>query len=185
MYNCCIIRYKPFWLSDNSDLIIKIMEKNKMNIVISVVIFLAVIAVLVFITINNKGEESSLNLGEEKTMQTQELEGLNITIIKEGTGEASKSGDTVAMNYTGKLVDGTVFDSNVDPKFNHVEPFVFTIDGGQVIKGWDVGVAGMKVGEKRILEIKPEYAYGATGAGGIIPPNATITFEVELLEIIK
>ena len=86
------------------------------------------------------------------------------------------------MNYTGKLSDGTVFDSNVDPKFNHVEPFTFNLSAGQVIKGWDTGIVGMKVGEKRVLEIEPAYAYGEQGIGPI-PPNATLIFEVELLAI--
>lgn len=152
-------------------------------------IVIVVVGVLVFITINNNGVDySDSNIVDEKqeNMQnTQQIEGVKITTIQEGNGDVAKSGDTVAMNYTGKLADGTVFDSNVDPKFGHVEAFVFTIDGGMVIKGWDVGVAGMKVGEKRMLEIAPEYAYGSVGAGGVIPPNATISFEVELLEIKK
>jgi peptidylprolyl isomerase len=118
-------------------------------------------------------------------MQNTQQEGVQVTIIKEGSGDVAKSGDTVDMNYTGKLADGTVFDSNVDPKFGHVEPFSFTIGAGEVIQGWEVGVAGMKVGEKRTLIIAPEFAYGATGAGGVIPPNATISFEVELLGIKK
>lgn len=100
-------------------------------------------------------------------------------------GEVAKSGDVVSMNYTGRLVDGTVFDSNVDPKFKHVEPFVFTLGAGQVISGWDKGIVGMKVGEKKTLVISPEDAYGATGAGGVIPPNATLTFDVELVSINK
>jgi FKBP-type peptidyl-prolyl cis-trans isomerase len=93
------------------------------------------------------------------------------------------------MNYTGMLADGTVFDSNIDKKFGHVQPFVFTIGAGQVIPGWDQGVAGMKVGEQRKLEIPPELAYGANGITDpstktvIIPPNATLTFTVELLGI--
>jgi peptidylprolyl isomerase len=163
-------------------------------------IVIIVVGVLVFITINNKGVDYSNSniVGEEQeNMQnTQQTEGVKITIIQEGNGDVAKSGDTVAMNYTGKLADGTVFDSNVDPKFSYINPetgkeghylvpFVFTIDGGMVIKGWDIGVTGMKVGEKRMLEIQPEYAYGSVGAGGVIPPNATISFEVELLEIKK
>lgn len=182
-----------------------------MNKTLSIVVFLAVIAVLVFITINKKEEESmkvtentagldtntmDTNINNEETSPeapatsgaevkpvTKQLAGVKITTLKEGTGAAAKAGDTVAMNYTGVLVDGTVFDSNVDPKFNHVEPFVFTLGAGQVIKGWDVGVDGMKVGEKRKLEIEASYAYGASGAGGVIPPNANLIFEVELLAI--
>ncbi|OGI71394.1 hypothetical protein A3B84_00715 [Candidatus Nomurabacteria bacterium RIFCSPHIGHO2_02_FULL_35_13] len=97
--------------------------------------------------------------------------------------QISKVGDVVSMNYTGTLENGTVFDSNVDPKFGHVEPFVFQLGAGQVIPGWDKGIVGMKVGEKKFLKIPPEDAYGSTGAGRIIPPNATINFEVELLGI--
>ena len=155
------------------------MKESKTSLIISIVIFLAVVAALIFITISgNKTEQKNMD-------NTQQTVGVKTTIIKEGNGDIAKTGDTVAMNYTGKLADGTVFDSNVDPKFNHVQPFEFTIGGGQVIKGWDVGVAGMKVGEKRMLEISPDYAYGATGAGNVIPPNATISFEVELLQIKK
>ncbi len=157
------------------------MKENKMSIVVSVVIFLAVIAILVFFTVN--GDRESKVATVPNTWQT---EGVKITMQREGMGGAAASvGDTVAVNYTGRLADGTVFDSNVDPKFGHVQPFVLTIGSGEVIKGWDVGIAGMKLGEKRALEISPEYAYGASGAGKAIPPNATITFEVELLQIKK
>lgn len=167
--------------------------------IVWVLIVLVVVGGLIYITINNKfnapvvpGEEvEQLGQVEQNTnMQTQEelgqtqgVDGVKIVIIKEGTGAVAKSGDTVAMNYTGKLVDGTTFDSNVDPKFKHVEPFIFTLGAGQVIKGWDVGVAGMKVGEQRKLELSPDFAYGSTGAGGVIPPNSTLVFEVELLGI--
>lgn len=156
--------------------------------IVWVLIVVVVIAILVFITIKTKGvkpENTNVSQVEQNTNMenTQQAEGVKVAILQEGAGEAAKSGDLVAMNYTGRLVDGTVFDSNVDPKFNHVEPFEFTLGAGQVIPGWDIGVSGMKAGEKRILEIAPDYAYGATGAGGVIPPNATLIFEVELLEI--
>ena len=160
-----------------------------MNIVLSVIIFVAVIALFVFITINKKPVSetttgSAVQQNNNNNMQTtQQTEGVKITVLKEGSGEAAKSGDTVSVNYTGKLTDGTIFDSNIDPKFGHVEPFDFKLGSGMVIKGWDLGVAGMKVGEKRLLEIEPNYAYGASGAGGVIPPNATLIFEVELLKI--
>jgi FKBP-type peptidyl-prolyl cis-trans isomerase FkpA len=96
--------------------------------------------------------------------------------------EVAAKGDIVSMNYTGKLTDGTVFDSNVDPKFKHVEPFEFTLGVGQVILGWDEGIVGMKVGEKKTLTISPEKAYGTRGQGPI-PPNATLVFDVELVSI--
>lgn len=162
------------------------------HMVISVLIVLLVVSVLVFITINKRKEAVSLSdqaaiqegTAEIINMENEEIaKNIKISILKEGTGEEAKAGDTVAMNYSGTLADGTTFDSNVDPKFQHVQPFVFTLGIGQVIKGWDVGVAGMKVGEKRKLEIAPDFAYGSTGAGGVIPPNATLTFEVELLGI--
>ena len=152
-------------------------------------IVIVVVGILVFMTMNGKVvnySDSNIVNEEQNNMQNvQQIEGVKIIILEEGNGDIAKSGGTVVMNYTGKLADGTVFDSNVDPKFNHVQPFVFTIGVGQVIRGWDVGIAGMKVGEKRILEINPDYAYGETGAGGVIPPNATISFEVELLQIEK
>ena len=103
---------------------------------------------------------------------------MKIEILKEGTAKPAKNGDTVSVHYVGTLENGTKFDSSVD----RGTPFSFTLGIGQVIKGWDLGVVGMKVGEKRKLTIPPDLAYGATGAG-TIPPNATLIFEVELLDI--
>jgi FKBP-type peptidyl-prolyl cis-trans isomerase len=97
----------------------------------------------------------------------------------EGTGPAAKAGDTVTVNYIGALPDGTVFDASA----KHGQAFSFKLGDHQVIQGWDIGVAGMKVGGKRILVIPPDMAYGSQGAGGVIPPNATLIFEVELVKI--
>jgi FKBP-type peptidyl-prolyl cis-trans isomerase FkpA len=99
--------------------------------------------------------------------------------IKVGTGAVAEAGKSVTVHYTGWLTDGKKFDSSKD----HGQPFTFRLGGGEVIKGWDQGVAGMKVGGQRKLTIPPSLGYGARGAGGVIPPNATLVFEVELLGV--
>jgi len=99
--------------------------------------------------------------------------------LEVGTGREAARGQTVQVHYTGWLVDGTKFDSSKD----RGQPFQFRLGAGRVIKGWDKGVAGMKEGGKRKLTIPPEMGYGATGAGRVIPPNATLVFEVELLYV--
>ncbi len=104
--------------------------------------------------------------------------GLIITDIVVGEGDEAISGQTVTVNYTGKLEDGTQFDTSIGRA-----PFSFPLGAGRVIKGWDEGVAGMKVGGKRILTIPPELGYGSRGAGNVIPANATLIFEVELLKV--
>jgi FKBP-type peptidyl-prolyl cis-trans isomerase FkpA len=96
-----------------------------------------------------------------------------------GTGAEAIKGKTVSVHYTGWLTDGTKFDSSKDRD----QPFQFPLGRGHVIQGWDQGVQGMKVGGKRKLTIPPELGYGAEGAGGVIPPNATLVFEVELLGV--
>jgi FKBP-type peptidyl-prolyl cis-trans isomerase FkpA len=105
--------------------------------------------------------------------------GLKYIDLAGGTGPMPKKGDTVVVHYTGWLKDGKKFDSSLDRN----QAFSFRLGAGMVIKGWDEGVAGMKVGGKRKLTIPPELGYGARGAGGVIPPNAELTFEVELLAV--
>lgn len=104
---------------------------------------------------------------------------LKMEDIKVGTGEEAKAGDVVSVHYTGTLTDGKKFDSSVDRN----QPFEFTLGAGQVIKGWDQGVAGMKVGGKRKLTIPSDLAYGDRAVGGVIPAGATLLFDVELISI--
>ena len=105
--------------------------------------------------------------------------GLKHEDLKVGDGPEAVSGKTVEVHYTGWLENGTKFDSSLD----RGEPFSFRLGAGEVIEGWDQGVAGMKVGGKRKLTIPPDLAYGQEGAGGVIPPGATLVFEVELLDV--
>lgn len=104
---------------------------------------------------------------------------LQIEDLVMGTGAEAVKGKVVSVHYTGWLTDGNKFDSSKD----RGQPFQFPLGRGQVIRGWDEGVQGMKVGGKRKLTIPPELGYGAQGAGGVIPPNATLVFEVELLGV--
>jgi len=102
------------------------------------------------------------------------------TVLKAGSGAAARPGDYVVVNYVGRLTDGTEFDSSLRPGR---QPFDFTLGRGAVIKGWDQGLVGMRVGERRRLVIPPDLAYGASGQPPVIPPNATLVFEVELMAL--
>ena len=115
--------------------------------------------------------------GMEEIPEPPQEGDLEVEILKEGEGEPVKSGDYLTVHYTGWLKDGTKFDSSLD----RGEPFEFALDSGMVIRGWDRGLSGMRVGEKRKLTIPSRLAYGRQGAGGVIPPYATLVFEVELL----
>lgn len=116
---------------------------------------------------------------KEKVITTKS--GLKYVDLKLGDGTEAKKGQTVAVHYTGWLKDGTKFDSSKDRNM----PFEFKLGAGMVIKGWDEGVQGMKVGGKRKLIIPPELAYGKRGAGNIIPPDSELTFEVEFLRVVE
>ena len=111
----------------------------------------------------------------------EELKDLKIEELAEGTGRQAMKGDTIAAHYTGWLEDGTKFDSSLD----RGEPLEFVCGVGMVIKGWDMGVVGMREGQKRRLTIPAHLGYGAYGVPGCIPPNATLIFEVELVKVYK
>lgn len=111
---------------------------------------------------------------------TKAASGLQYWDIRAGTGQVAKDGDHVKVHYTGWLTSGKKFDSSVDAH----QPFDFNIGKGDVIKGWDEGVTGMKVGGKRQLRIPPDLAYGKDGYSGVIPPNATLIFDIQLLGIL-
>jgi FKBP-type peptidyl-prolyl cis-trans isomerase FkpA len=123
--------------------------------------------------------QSAASGGQSSGKETTMADGLKFTDDQVGTGAEALAGKTVSVHYTGWLTDGTKFDSSKD----RGQPFSFPLGAGRVIKGWDEGVAGMKVGGKRTLVIPPDLGYGARGAPGAIPPNATLKFEVELLDV--
>jgi len=131
-----------------------------------------------------QGTRASPPIGDSKLNAT--ITSLQKTDVKQGTGAEATPGKAVVVHYTGWLYDpaqpqgkGARFDSSLDRKV----PFGFILGAGKVIKGWDEGVAGMKVGGERTLIIPPDMAYGARGAGGVIPPNATLIFDVQLVEV--
>lgn len=143
--------------------------------IIYIILIVVLVGGLAYLGFRSKGNDST-------TGMTTLENGLQYEITREGSGPEIQSGDVAVVNYTGRLEDGTVFDSNVDPAFGHTVVFEFVIDEGSVIKGWDIGVKGMKVGEKRTLVLPPALGYGSHSIGKI-PANSTLIFDVELLEI--
>ncbi len=116
---------------------------------------------------------------EMPALKAEEIKELRIIDNKIGEGAIAETGKNVTVHYTGKLFNGTKFDSSHDRK----EPFTFKLGAGQVIQGWDMGVAGMKIGGQRVLIIPPHLGYGERGAGNVIPPNSILIFDVELLKV--
>jgi len=121
--------------------------------------------------------QANVQAGKEQVVTTPS--GLQYVDLVTGNGKLANTGDMAVVHYTGWLKDGTKFDSSKDRN----KPFRFSLEAGQVIKGWDEGVVGMKIGGTRKLIIPPDLGYGARGAGRVIPPNATLTFEIELLDL--
>ena len=139
-----------------------------------IIISIIIVVILIIIAVSSqRGKDSGVI--EETPVQ----EGLGIEVLQEGSGLGAQNNYTISVHYTGMLEDGTIFDSSLDRGV----PFSFTLGIGQVISGWDKGVLGMKIGEKRKLTISPELAYGEAGIPGAIPPNSTLIFDIEMLEI--
>jgi len=151
--------------------------------ILVVIASVAVVALIVgaVIVLGNKDSSNPANSPSSSVSGSSAPSGnLQVTDETVGTGDEAVAGKSVSVTYTGTLQDGTVFDAS--SKHGN-QPFTFTLGGGQVIKGWDQGVVGMKVGGKRKLVIPPDLGYGSQGAGSSIPPNATLTFEIQLLSV--
>ena len=151
------------------------------KIIILVVLVIIVCAVIYFSLLkNNNNKMSTTNQNQQNSSTSFDIQGMKVEILKQGTGDGAKIGDDISVNYTGTLTDGTKFDSSLNPGRS---PFPYTLGQNQVFQGWELGLLGMKVGEKRKLTIPPELAYGAAGRPPIIPQNATLIFEIDMLSI--
>lgn len=159
-------------------------SKGKKSIWVSLIVVVIAAFVIYYVIHNGKKVEveDMGNLNNQSVIDDSTATSEQSQNTEQNMERISKNGDVLTMNYTGRFTNGTVFDSNVDPKFGHVEPFKFTLGAGQVISGWDEGLVGMKVGEKKTLTLPPEKAYGSRDVGPI-PANSTLIFDVELVGI--
>ena len=160
------------------------MDSKNMMRDVTIVLFVALAGgALVYFGAGEDGvpveQNSNVTTSLENNKQSMPESNLNIEVTKQGAGEAAVNGKTLLVHYTGKLEDGTVFDSSIP----RGEPFPVHLGAGEVIRGWELGLLGMKVGEERTLTIPPELGYGKDGFPGVIPPNATLIFTVSLLAI--
>ena len=158
---------------------------NVLKIIVFIIIAVALIGGGVYYNwkIDDQSQRKAIEEGEAAQQKQNEImANFKIEDVVVGTGAEAKNGDTVSVNYEGTFTDGKKFDSSLDSSFGHVQPFSFTLGNGEVVKGWDMGVLGMKVGGKRKLSIPPEFGYG-TNDRGPIPGNSTLLFTVELVGV--
>ena len=148
---------------------------NKTILIAVIAVALIIVIFGVYLIISNQSGIPGIN----QSGTSFDVEGTKVEILKQGTGVAIKAGDNITVNYVGTLADGKKFDSSIDRN----SPFTFIVGKGNVIKGFDAGLLGAKIGEKRKITIPPESAYGSTGIPNVIPPNSTLIYEVEILGI--
>jgi FKBP-type peptidyl-prolyl cis-trans isomerase len=155
------------------------MDKNLITILSITFVIIAILAIGIYY-FNQNIKNQNINMNQQnQNNQTQIVKEIKIETIKNGEGDAVKSGDQIVVNYVGMLEDGTIFDSSIERK----QTFSFTVGANSVIQGWEIGVIGMKIGETRKLTIPPQLAYGEKGVSGVIPPNSNLIFEINLLKI--
>ncbi len=150
-----------------------------MNKIIIIATLIIIVSIFYFSLQDKPQEQDIANTDSESNVF--EIQGMKVEVLKEGSGEGIKNNDIATVHYTGWLENGIKFDSSIDKSM----PFSFAVGTGYVIKGWDLGILGMKVGEKRKLTIPSELGYGEGGAGSVIPAGAALIFEVELLNIMS
>jgi hypothetical protein len=164
----------------------RLAKRNRQRIILGIIIALIVVVIGYFVFQDYSSRQQPYPIGTlDETPPTPSASavttasGLIYEDLQVGDGTTAVTGNTVSVNYTGWLADGTKFDSSLD----RGQPFDFTLGAGEVIAGWDEGVTGMRENGTRLLVIPPELGYGASGSGSTIPPNATLTFEVQLIDV--
>lgn len=151
---------------------------NKNIIIFLIVILLIIVLGILYYFMPKNNNPIELNQNQNQS-GVFEIQGMKVEILKQGSGDEAKTGNKVTVNYVGTLQDGTKFDSSIDRN----TPFEFVLGENKVIRGWELGVLGMKVGEERMLTIPSELGYGPNGFPPVIPENATLIFKVDLLGI--
>lgn len=156
---------------------------SKIYLLIVAVVIILIVVGIYFMNSSNQPQQGKFQKAKSSKSQTTEksfdIQGMKVEILKEGSGKEAKTGDNIVVDYVGTLLDGTKFDSSVDRK----QPFPYTLGQNMVIQGWELGLLGMKVGETRRLTIPPELAYGVQGRPPVIPQNATLIFDIQMLSI--